>query len=190
MNEHYKNQFRELRVDPKRIHIVGWKNPVEHMRLYGKIDIALDTFPYNGCMTTMEGLWMGVPTISLVGDAISLSRSGLSILSRVGLEFFAASTTKEYVSKAAALARNLDSLEKIHNTLRQRMAASTLCDASRFAREMEAAYRMMWRRWCKSGHDVVRTDGTGRNLTSCSLVKSTTESDSTEGNADGPAQSL
>jgi len=165
MKEYYKSQFRELGIDPKRIHIVGWTNPAEHMQLYSQIDIALDTFPYNGCMTTMEGLWMGVPTISLVGDAISLSRSGLSILSRVGLEFFAASTPKEFVSKATALSLNLDSLERIHNTLRQRMAASTLCNADRFAREMEAAYRIMWRRWCEGRYDVIRSDETDSSLT-------------------------
>lgn len=149
MREYYLSRFGELGVDPKRIRIVGWKSPADHMRLYGQIDIALDTFPFNGCMTTLEGLWMGVPTISLVGNGMWLSRSGLSILSRLGLEFFAASNPQEYVAKATALAQNLDGLERIHNTLRQRMAASTLCDASRFARETEEAYRKMWRRWCQ-----------------------------------------
>ncbi|UCE47622.1 MAG: hypothetical protein JSW47_18740, partial [Phycisphaerales bacterium] len=189
MKEYYQSQFRELGVDPRRIRIVGWKNPIEHMQLYGQIDIALDTFPFNGCMTTMEGLWMGVPTISLVGETISLSRSGLSILSRVGLEFFVASTPKEYVAKATALARNLDSLEKIHNTLRQRMTASTLCDADRFARETEEAYREMWRRWCRSGY-AARSGETGSNLTSCSFEISNAGLDPTKGNADGPARSL
>ena len=96
------------------------------MRLYSQVDIALDTYPFNGCMTTLEGLWMGVPTVSLLGDGNSLSRSGLSILSRVGLEFFAASTPKEFITKATALARNLDGLEEIHASMRQRMAASTI----------------------------------------------------------------
>ncbi len=157
MRDYYLSRFKQLGIDPERIQIHGWKHPVEHMQLYSQVDIALDTYPFNGCMTTLEGLWMGVPTISLVGDDNWLSRSGLTILSRLGLEFFAASTPKEYVTKATALARNVEGLEKIRLSMRSRMGASSICDADRFAREMEAAYRKMWQKWCKTQ----RTDTAG-----------------------------
>jgi predicted O-linked N-acetylglucosamine transferase (SPINDLY family) len=150
MKDYYLTRFERLGVDPKRVQIHGWKHPVEHMKLYSQVDIALDTYPFNGGMTTLEGLWMGIPIISLVGKGSYLSRTGLSILSRMGLEFFATSTEKEYVAKATALARNLDGLEKIHTSMRRRMSASTICDADRFAREMETAYREMWHRWCRT----------------------------------------
>ncbi len=188
MKDYYLTRFEQLGVDPERIKIHGWKHPVEHMRLYSQVDIALDTYPFNGCMTTLEGLWMGVPTVSLVGDGNSLSRSGLSILSRVGLEFFAASTPKEFITKATALARNLDGLEKIRASMRRRMAASTICDANRFAREMEAAFRKMWRRWCRTRNIVAgKLDS---DLSACSSVLSNVAHDCTGGNVDGANSSL
>jgi len=190
MKDYYLTRFAEFGVDPKRIRICGWKSPVEHMQLYGRVDIALDTFPFNGCMTTLEGLWIGVPTISLVGNGISLSRSGLSILSRLGLEFFAASTPEEYIAKATALARNIDGLEKIHNTTRQRMAASTICDADRFAREMEAAYRIMWRRWCRDGSSGIQSESAESNPTTCFSVTSDAALDCAGGSVDGPRSGL
>jgi len=188
MQDYYLSRFEQLGVDPKRIQIHGWKHPVEHMRLYSQVDIALDTYPFNGCMTTLEGLWMGVPTVSLLGNGNSLSRSGLSILSRVGLEFFAASTPKEFVTKATALARNLDGLEKIHASMRKRMTASTICDANRFAREMEAAFRKMWRRWCRT-----RDIAAGKldpDLSACSSILSNAAHDCAGENVDGADSNL
>lgn len=154
--------FEQSGISRDRVEICGWKRSVEHLRLYEKVDIALDTYPYNGCLTTLEGLWMGVPTISLIGDNY-ISRVGLSILSRIGLEFFAASTPDEYLRKAVALARSRDALAKIRVSLRQRMIGSELCDPKRLAREVEAAYRQMWRRWCRpregrAADDVRRAD--------------------------------
>jgi len=188
MQDCYLSRFEQLGVDPKRIQIHGWKHPVEHMRLYSQVDIALDTYPFNGCMTTLEGLWMGVPTVSLLGNGNSLSRSGLSILSRVGLEFFAASTPKEFIAKATALARNLDGLEKIHASMRQRMTASTICDANRFAREMEAVFRKMWRRWCRA-RDIV-ADKLDPDLPACSSILSNAAYDCAGENVDGANSSL
>lgn len=98
---------------------------------------------------------MGVPTISLVGNNSLLSRVGLSILTRVEMQFLAALTPAEFVAKATALASKPDALSKIRASMRIRMAASTLCDNKRFAREVEQAYRKMWRRWCQSqGVDI------------------------------------
>jgi predicted O-linked N-acetylglucosamine transferase (SPINDLY family) len=147
--DRYLEQFRRLQISPERVEIHGWKSPVEHLKLYGRVDIALDTYPFNGCLTTLEGMWMGVPTVTLVGESL-ISRAGLSILSRVGLEFFAASTRDEYVAKATALARNRPALAKIRASMRQRMTASTLCDSKTYAAGLETAYRKMWRRWCRS----------------------------------------
>lgn len=149
MRERYLERFRQLQISPGRVEIHGWKSPVEHLKLYGRVDVALDTYPFNGCVTTLEGMWMGVPTITLVGESL-ISRAGLSILSRVGLEFFAASTAEEYVAKATALAQNRSALAKIRASMRQRVTASTLCNAKAHAAGLEAAYRKMWHRWCRS----------------------------------------
>lgn len=150
LRENFLRQFEQVGIERERIDIHGWKSPVGHLQLYCDIDIALDTYPYNGCLTTLEALWMGVPVISLFGKDVFLSRAGLSMFSRLELDFFAASTPQDYVSKATALASNVEALGKIRASMRTRMTASTLCDANRFAREVEHAYREMWRRWCGS----------------------------------------
>ncbi|MHC4568825.1 MAG: O-linked N-acetylglucosamine transferase, SPINDLY family protein [Planctomycetota bacterium] len=155
MKDLFLNQFEQLGVSAERIRIVGWKQSVEHLKLYGEVDIVLDTYPFNGCITTLEGLWMGAPVVSLVGKNSLLSRTGLSVLSRVGLEFFAAATPQEFVAKAIAFSRNVEALAKIRASLRQRMTASSLCDAKGYAASVEAAYRKMWYRWCRSkGVDI------------------------------------
>ena len=130
--------------------IYGWGRPDEHLKSYEKVDIALDTYPYNGTTTTCEALWMGVPVVSLVGQ-YHASRVGLSILNRVGLEFFAASNPEEYISKTIALASNIQSLAQIRTSMRARIADSGLCYAKGFARNLEAAYRKMWHRWIEAG---------------------------------------
>lgn len=112
ISERYYQRFEEFGIAGDRITIYGWGRPDEHLKLYSEADIALDTYPYNGTTTTCEALWMGLPVISLVGQCHA-SRVGLSVLSRVGLEFFAASNPEEYVSKAVALASNLESLARI-----------------------------------------------------------------------------
>jgi len=151
LSGYYCELFEQLGIERERVEIHNWRpSPVEHLQLYGEVDIALDTHPINGAMTTLEGLWMGVPIISLVGKHNSLARMGLSILSRMGMEFFAASTCDEYVAKATALAQDLPSLAKLRASMRQRMACSTLLDARAFSRDLENAYRKMWRRWCRS----------------------------------------
>ena len=149
IQEHYLNRFKQMGIPADRITFYGWKPPVEHLDLYNQVDIALDTYPFCGCMTTLEGLWMGVPIVSLAGKNSLLSRTGLSILSRLDMEFFAASAPDEYVSKAAALAKKPDALANIRNTLRQRMTASTLCNGPYYARCLEEAYRGMWSKWCR-----------------------------------------
>jgi protein O-GlcNAc transferase len=112
----------------------------------------LDTYPYSGCITTLEALWMGVPVVSRVdrGAGYWTRRMGFSYLSRVGLECLAAATDHQYVLKALALARNLPALAKIRASLRARMTApGGLCDAKTYMAGVEHAYRQMWRQWCR-----------------------------------------
>lgn len=149
MSKYYFSQFECLGISSNRVAICGWKPVEEHFRLYGEVDIALDTYPCNGFTTTCEALWAGVPVILLVGKCHA-SRVGLSILSNVGLDFFATLTPDEYVAKATALAENHQALAQLRSSMRQRIKDSALCDANRFARKVEAAYREMWHRWIKS----------------------------------------
>jgi len=176
LSERYFELFERLGVGRERVEIHNWKLPVEHLQLYGEVDIVLDTYPVNGAMTMLEGLWMGVPAVSLVGKQGFLSRMGLSILSRIGLEFFAVSSPAEYVAKATALARNLPALAKIRASMRQRIECSPLRDAQAFARGLEDAYRMMWRRWCRSqGVDVPDEEPSAEENACCGGVETTSK---------------
>jgi protein O-GlcNAc transferase len=128
-----------------------------YLKQYHGIDIGLDTFPYNGHTTSLDSFWMGVPVVTLCGQTV-VGRAGLCQLTnlgmpdligpdRAGTELVAA-TPEEYVRIAAELAGDLPRLAHLRSTLRARMEASPLMDAPRFARNLEAAYRHMWRRWC------------------------------------------
>jgi predicted O-linked N-acetylglucosamine transferase (SPINDLY family) len=116
-----------------------------HLARYGELDIALDTYPYNGTTTTCEALWMGVPVISLAGRTHA-SRVGASILARVGLKDLVASTPEEYLRKATVLAADGPRLRELRAGMRDRMRGCALLDARGFARNLEAAYRQMWAR--------------------------------------------
>lgn len=111
---------------------------VEHLAMYNRIDVALDTWPYHGTTTTCEALWMGVPVVTRIGD-VHASRVGLSLLSAAGLAEFACRSSEEAAKAAARLAGDLRSLGELRGSLRSRMRASVLCDASRFARRFEDA---------------------------------------------------
>ena len=140
-------RFKKSGIDSERVTILGRKSPQEHLEMYNEIDIALDTWPFNGCTTTCEALWMGVPVVSMIGEDF-VSREGLSILKKIGLDFFAVSEQEEYINRALALASNIDSLAGIRNSMRARIASSGLCYARGFTRGVEQAYREIWRKWC------------------------------------------
>ena len=137
-------------VTSKRIQFVGFMPTEKYFAYYHRIDIALDTFPYGGGTTTCDALWMGVPLVSLAGKT-AVSRGGLSILSNVGLPELVARSEERYVQIAVELAADLGRLSALRSTLRQRMQQSPLMDAPRFARNVETAYRTMWRSWCDGG---------------------------------------
>jgi predicted O-linked N-acetylglucosamine transferase (SPINDLY family) len=120
----------------------------QYLELYHRIDIGLDTFPYNGHTTSLDAFWLGVPVVTLAGST-AVGRAGLSLLANLGLPELVASTREQFVSIAAALAGDVPRLSGLRATIRDRLEASPLMDAPRFARGVEAAYREMWRRWCK-----------------------------------------
>lgn len=120
-----------------------------HLDAYSAMDIALDTFPYNGTTTTCEALFMGVPVVSLVGD-LHASRVGLSLLTAVGLPDLAAKDPDSFIRTAAALASDPARLTSLKHNLRAQMLKSTLCDQTAFAARFAAALRSMWRSFCAS----------------------------------------
>jgi predicted O-linked N-acetylglucosamine transferase (SPINDLY family) len=134
-------------VGRDRVTFVACRPRPEYLRSYHDIDIGLDTVPYNGHTTSLDSLWMGVPVVTLVGSTV-VGRAGLCQLMNLGLPELVATSPEQYVRIAAELAQDLPRLSQLRATLRERMQASPLMNAPRFARSVEAAYRTMWQRWC------------------------------------------
>ncbi len=149
MRKRTRDMFAARGISQDRLELVG-KTPsiYSHLELFGKVDISLDTFPYNGTTTTCESLWMGVPVVAKEGNS-HVSRVSVSLLRTVGLSGLVAGSDEDYVALAAFLAQDWKNLEILRNNLRERMNGSKLLDTVGFTRNLEQAYREMWRRWCK-----------------------------------------
>jgi protein O-GlcNAc transferase len=145
----YRELFASHGVAAARVDLVAYvPDKGGHLGLYSRIDIALDTFPYNGTTTTCEALWMGVPVTTWRGDRHA-GRVGASLLAAVGLDELVAPSLEAYVALARDLAADPARLAALSRSLRGRLKASPLLDAHSLARALEAAYREMWQRWCR-----------------------------------------
>jgi protein O-GlcNAc transferase len=133
-------------IDSRQVEFVDFRSRREYLELYRELDIVLDTFPYNGHTTSLDAVWMGTPVVSLAGNT-PVSRAGLSQLTNLGLPELVAHSEEDYVKIAVELAGDLSRLAELRSTLRDRMKASVLMDATKFTQQIEQAYRSMWKRW-------------------------------------------
>ena len=140
----YRSFFAEHGVAPDRIDVEPQPGAFE---AFEEIDIALDTVPFGGVLTTCASFVMGVPVITWAGVRV-LERYGAAILSAAGFSEGIAPDLGAYVARAAELAAQPERLAALRSQLRDKILASPLCDATAFARSIEGAYREMWRRWC------------------------------------------
>ena len=134
-----RRQFERFQIDPDRIRMEGPAEHFEFLSAYGEIDVALDTFPYNGGTTTMESLWQGVPVLCFRGDRWA-SRISASIVGNAGMPEFVAADRPGYIDLAVRLANDPGTPAYLSETrlrLRDHLLASPLCDINRFARNME-----------------------------------------------------
>jgi predicted O-linked N-acetylglucosamine transferase (SPINDLY family) len=136
-------------IGSHRVELVPYRARAEYLRYYHDIDLGLDTFPYNGHTTSLDSLWMGVPTVTRVG-ATSVGRGGLSQLFHLGLTELSADTDDAFVATAVELCENLQKLARLRTQLRARLEQSPLMDGQRFARQMESAYRHLWQHYTAS----------------------------------------
>jgi len=111
----------------------------EHLRLHEAIDVALDPFPYGGCLTSVDALSMGVPVVTLAGERF-ISRMTASLLHSLGRRAWVAGSEEEYVATAKTLAEDYQHLATIRMGLREEMTTSPLCDAASHARSIEAVF--------------------------------------------------
>jgi predicted O-linked N-acetylglucosamine transferase (SPINDLY family) len=144
-------QFAARGVAADRLEILGpAAATADHLAVYARADVALDTFPYHGTTTTCDALHMGVPVVTLAGQT-HVQRVGVSLLHAVGLDDLVAETPEAYVEIAARLSGDCQRLAELRSGLRGRLYASPLGDGRGLAREMESAFRQCWRRWCGGG---------------------------------------
>lgn len=140
------DRFAAAGLAPDRIELRGWdEDQADHLSGYADIDIALDTFPYQGSTTICEALHMGVPVLSQIGTTHA-SRTGFSLLSNLGLaDACSAPTIEGMVEKAVRLASDRGALAVLRAELRPRMEASPLMDGPRYTRHLEAALQQLAR---------------------------------------------
>jgi protein O-GlcNAc transferase len=140
--------FESRGIAPQRIDFVLFTSRFEYLKHYQRIDIALDPFPYNGITTTCDAFWMGVPVLTCPGPTPP-SRAGLSCVANAGYPEWGAPTSEDqYLQLVREWSSDLPRLADIRATLPDRVRTSPLMDSPRFARNLESAYRQMWRRWC------------------------------------------
>jgi predicted O-linked N-acetylglucosamine transferase (SPINDLY family) len=134
--------FAGFGVSRERVELDG---PAEHYAFLGKyaeVDMALDTFPYNGGTTTMEALWQGVPVLTFAGDRWA-GRISASLMRNAGLPEFVAPDLDGYVGRAVELAGDPGTpakLDELRRTMRDRLRRAPVCDSRTFARDMEREY--------------------------------------------------
>jgi protein O-GlcNAc transferase len=139
--------LEKLQIDATRLVCLPRESRIKYLGYYHRVDLALDPFPYTGHSTTLDGLWMGVPPVSLTGPTIA-SRGSLSILSNLGLTDLVVKSKNDYVALAIALSKDPARLRELRAGLRGRLERSVLMDADGFTRQTEIAYRDMWHKWC------------------------------------------
>lgn len=138
-------QFADRGIVAERLVLEGPSPRSELLASYNRVDIALDPFPYPGGTTSVESLWMGAPVITMKGDRF-LARVGETIAQNIGMPEWIATSSDDYVAKAVVLSRDLNRLSSARAGLRQKIEASPLFDAPRFARHFSEAMWAMWQR--------------------------------------------
>jgi len=143
--EHLADRFSRHGVTIDRLVFEGPAEHCDFLAAYSRIDVALDTFPYNGGTTTSEALWQGVPVLAFRGDRWA-SRTSASILVAAGLDEWVAEGVDDYVARAVGLASDPRTPERLgteRRDMRPRLLTSRVCDTYGFARAMEAIYRRL-----------------------------------------------
>lgn len=136
-------RFAMFGIDETRLLLEGPSSREQYFSTYDRVDLALDPFPYPGGTTSVEGLWMGVPVLTLHGDRF-LSHLGEMVLKTVGLADWIAADIDDYIARAVAATHDQPTLAALRTTLRERVERSPLTDAPRFAQHWMTAIEGMW----------------------------------------------
>ena len=143
--KHVLARFAEHGITGDRLLFEGQAPHFEFLQAYEKVDIALDSFPYNGGTSTTEAIWQGVPVLTFYGDRWA-SRTSASILGAARLSEFVGANVEDYIALAKRLANDPttpDKLATLRDSMRDHLLSSPVCDTRTFVREMEKLYRHM-----------------------------------------------
>ncbi|MCF8067751.1 MAG: tetratricopeptide repeat protein [Desulfobacterales bacterium] len=152
-----EEEFKKYDISSERLKCLGYApTRQDHLKCYNDIDIALDTFPYNGTVTTLESLWMNIPVVTLVGESHA-QRVGYSILKNLALDKLITFTEEEYVSRIVELAKHPEIIVDLKTKMRKRLIASSICNPEVFTRELELKLKKIWL-------DYLRKGSTGLNM--------------------------
>jgi predicted O-linked N-acetylglucosamine transferase (SPINDLY family) len=135
-----------LGVAPERVEIRGASGRETHLAVYNEVDVALDPVPQGGGMTTLEALWMGTPTATMLGDRVP-GRMSASHLLRLGTGGAVTTDAEGYVREAVRLVGEARTLDGVR--LRRALLDSVIADPVRQARAAEAAYRDLFTEWAR-----------------------------------------
>jgi predicted O-linked N-acetylglucosamine transferase (SPINDLY family) len=144
-----RERFAHGGVDPSRIEMHGLVPEARYRALHAQVDVALDPFPCNGFVTTIETLWLGVPVVALEGDSFR-SRNGASILANAGLDALVARSADEYLEIARGLAGDPDRLAWARTHTGEHLRTTALMDEVTFISELAGAFTDAWRAWLAS----------------------------------------
>lgn len=131
-----RSEFEKYSIYEDRLRLEGGTSRFDYLSKYSQIDIALDPFPFTGGTTTIEGLWMGVPLVTLSGESM-VSRQGVMMLACMGLEEWITVNQDDYISKAIKYSLDIPKLNLLREGLRERLLKSDLCDSVKFARNLK-----------------------------------------------------
>lgn len=142
-----RSRFEEHGVARDRLHYFPRAAMEGYLTKLATIDLCLDTFPYNGGTTTLHSAWMGVPTLTMAGDAVA-TRTGACIMSHLGLQRMIAHDAEEFVKEGVYWSKHMDELAAIRMSLRNRLQDSTISNPSLIADSINKAFHQIWARWC------------------------------------------
>jgi predicted O-linked N-acetylglucosamine transferase (SPINDLY family) len=150
VREFVRGLFGSFSITADRLDLDGPDEHFAFLKRYDAIDVALDTFPYNGGTTTTEAIWQGAPVLTFTGDRW-VARTSASLLREAGLAEFVARDIEEFIERGIKLAGDPGTparLDTLRRNMRSRLRAVPVCDVPRLTRSLEAIYLRLWQEYC------------------------------------------
>ena len=140
--EYLNKKFINYGIKKEQLIFEGHHSRSDLLEKYNSIDIALDTFPYNGGTTSLESFWMCVPVLTIKGNSF-LSKCGESLNISLGLDEWICNDEIDYINKAIYMSKNIDKLQFVKNYLFDNRKKFKLFDSKNLAENLSVAFKDM-----------------------------------------------